>query len=181
MDINEVKDAVLSTLGQAMDGAKGLAGRAAAGAKTVAGTVADKAKSGGSIVKLSMDAATARENLKKIYIEIGKLYYETHKDTPEEPFVQLFEDARQTEELLAAKEADLSGHKGNLREGFSSSSPSGAEKPDEADFAEVVEQAEAEAEAAVENLAEEAAETAAEAVVETVAEPMAEDAQNQEQ
>lgn len=174
MDINEVKDAVLSTLGQAVDGAKGFAGRAAAGAKNVAGTVADKAKSGGSIVKLSMDAATARENLKKIYIEIGKLYYETHKDAPEEAFVQLFEEARQTEELIAAKEADLSGHKGNLKEGFSSSS-SGAEKGTVTDFAEVVEQAEAEAEAAVESAVVEQAE--AEPVVEIVAE----DTQDQEE
>ena len=179
MDINEVKDAVLSTLGQAVDGAKGFAGRAAAGAKNVAGTVAGKARSGGSIVKLSMDAATARENLKKIYIEIGQLYYETRKDAPEEPFAQLFEEVRQTEELLAAKEADLSGHKGNLKEGFASSS-SGPEKKSESDFADVVEQAEAEAEAAMEIIVE--AEAEAEAAAEAEAEETAaEDAQNQEQ
>lgn len=149
MDINEVKDVVLSTLGQAVDGAKGLAGKAAESAKTVAGTVADKAKSGGSIVRLSMDAATARENLKKTYLEIGRLCYELHKDTPEEAFAQLFEEVRQTEELIAGKEAELSGHKDNIKEGFASSS-AGAES-DEADFAEVVAQAEAEAEAAAEN------------------------------
>lgn len=171
MDINEVKDAVLSTLGQAVDGAKGLAGRAAAGAKTVAGTVAGKAKSGGSIVRLSMDAATARENLKKIYVEIGRLYYETHKDAPEEAFVQLFEEIRETEELLAAKQADLSEHKGNLREGFASAS--GAE--DEADFADVVEQAEAEAEAAMEHIAEAESEAASESVPEDGSETAAED------
>ena len=152
MDINEVKDVVLSTLGQAVDGAKGLAGKAAEGAKTVAGTVADKARSGGSIVKLSMDAATARENLKKLYLEIGKLCYELHKDTPGEAFAQLFEEARQTEELIAAKEAELSGHKDNIKEGFaSSSSAPDAESWEEADFDEVVAQAEAEAEAAAEN------------------------------
>lgn len=154
MDINEVKDVVLSTLGQAVDGAKGLAGKAAESAKTVAGTVADKAKSGGSIVRLSMDAATARENLKKLYLEIGRLYYETHKDTPEEAFAQLFEEVRQTEELIAAKEAELSGHKDNIKEGFSSSAASGAECGEEADFDEVVAQAEAEAEAAAESVTE---------------------------
>ena len=152
MDINEVKDVVLSTLGQAVDGAKGLAGKAAEGAKNVAGTVAGKAKSGGSIVKLSMDAATARENLKKLYLEIGKLCYETHKDTPEEAFAQLFEEVRQAEELIAAKEAELSGHKDIIKEGFSAAPA--AENGEEADFDDVVAQAEAEAEAAVEQPAE---------------------------
>lgn len=156
MDINEVKDVVLSTLGQAVDGAKGFAGKAAEGAKTVAGTVADKAKSGGSIVRLSMDAATARENLKKVYLEIGKLYYELHKDAPDETFAQLFEEVRQTEELIVAKEAELSGHKDNIKESFNAPAafPAGADDDGAADFADVVEQAEAEAEAAVEDAAE---------------------------
>lgn len=153
MDINEVKDVVLSTLGQAVDGAKGFAGKAAESAKTVAGTVADKARSGGSIVRLSMDAATARENLKKIYLEIGKLYYEMHKDAPGEAFVRLFEEAIQTEELIAAKETELSGHKDNIKEGFSSAAPA-AESGEEADFDDVVAQAEAEAEASVEAVTE---------------------------
>lgn len=183
MDINEMKDAALSTLGRAVDGAKGFAGRAAVGAKNVAGTVADKAKSGGSIVKLSMDAATARENLKKIYLEIGKLCYELHKDAPEGPFIPLFEDARQTEELLAAKEAELSGHKSNLKESFSASASTstGEEDRDEPDFAGVVEQAEAEAEAAMETISEDAVETATETAAEDAEENAAEDAENQEQ
>lgn len=179
MDINGMKDAALSTLGRAVDGAKEFAGRAAVGAKNVAGTVAGKAKSGGSIVKLSMDAAGARENLKKLYLEIGKLYYELNKDTPEETFVRLFEEVRRTEELLAAKEAELSEHKGNLKEGFSSSSSSGAENI--TDFADVVAQAEAEAEASVEAMAEDAAEDAEETIAETVEEIVAEDTAESEE
>ena len=157
MDINEVKDVVLSTLGQAVDGAKGFTGKAAESAKTVAGTVADKAKSGGNIVRLSMDAATARENLKKLYLEIGKLYYELHKNAPEEAFVRLFEEIQQTEDLIVAKESELSGHKDNIKKGFTApAAAADTESGEIVDFDEVVAQAEAEAEAAVEDAAEDA-------------------------
>ena len=63
-----------------------------------------------------MEASAAREDVKRTYLEIGKLYYDTHKDDPEGFFVQLFEEVRLAEEDIAAREAELSA----LRESFKS-------------------------------------------------------------
>ncbi|MBR1659516.1 MAG: hypothetical protein IJ705_04295 [Oscillospiraceae bacterium] len=136
MDINELRDAVLSALGQATDMVSG-----------VANTTMDKAKSGGRMAKLAMDAASAREELKKTYLEIGKLYYDTHKDDPEGFFVQLFDEVRIAEEDLAAMEQELAA----LRSSIKSAAPTG-ESADEfervvdagtEDFAETATEAEA--------------------------------------
>lgn len=136
MDFNGLKDKLLSTLGQAGDSAKDLAGRAADSAKSLAGTAADKAKSGTRIARLSMEAASEREEIKKTYQEIGKLYYDTHKDDPEGFFVQLFEEIRIAEEGIASKEAEIAA----LKEDFK-----GAGDEISVDFEEVVDKAEAEA------------------------------------
>ena len=106
MAINDLKDAVLSALGQATGKVSGVADRAV-------GT----AKSGGRMAKLAMDAATAREDVKRTYLEIGKLYYDTHKDDPEGFFVQLFEEVRIAEEDIAAKEAELGALRESLKNG----------------------------------------------------------------
>ena len=143
MDINELKDKVLALFDQATDGAKGIASKTVSGARNIAGNVGDKAKSGGRIAKLAMEAASAREEVKKTYLEIGKLYYDTHKDDPEGFFVQLFEEVRAAEEEIAAKETELAELKASLKESFQSAS---AEEVEE-DFADVVDQAEAEQEA----------------------------------
>ena len=143
MDINELKDKVLALFDQATDGAKGIASKTVSGARNIAGNVGDKAKSGGRIAKLAMETASAREEVKKTYLEIGKLYYDTHKDDPEGFFVQLFEEVRAAEEEIAAKETELAELKSSLKESFQSASAEVEE-----DFADVVDQAEAEQEAA---------------------------------
>ena len=137
MEINELKDKVLSALGQATGSARGMAGNAAGSAKSIAGTAAEKIRSGGKIAKLSMETASAREELKKTYLEIGKLYYDTHKDDPEGFFVQLFEEVRITEEDIAAKEEEMASLKESIREAF---------KVEEDDFSDVVDRAEVEVE-----------------------------------
>ena len=45
--------------------------------------------------------------MKKSYIEIGKLYYETHKDAPEGFFTQLCEEVSSCNAIIAQKEAEL--------------------------------------------------------------------------
>ena len=168
MDFNELKDKLLSTLGQATDGARDLAGKTADGAKSIVDAVADKAKSGGRIAKLSMDVTTAREEVKKTYLEIGKLYYDTHKDTPEGFFTQLFEEVRIAEENIASMEAELAELKESFKEGFPEVS---VEITRDEDFADVVDQAEAEAAGVAEEVkdaVEEKAEDVKEAVEETV-------------
>ena len=151
MEFSEIKDKVLATISQAAGGAKDLAGKASGGARNIAGTAADKAKSGARIAKLSMDAASAREEVKKTYLEIGKLYYDTHKDDPEGFFVQLFEEVRLAEEDIAAKEAEIA----DLKASFKDNTPDiTVEVSEDGDFEEVVEQAEAEAEGVAEQAGE---------------------------
>ena len=95
-DFSEIKNAVLSSIGKAADAGKDIAGKAA-----------DKAKSGARIAKLSMEIAGEKENMKKAYIEIGKLYYDTHKDDPEGFFIQLCDEVSLAQKNIADKEAEI--------------------------------------------------------------------------
>ncbi len=95
-DFSEIKNAVLSSIGKAADAGKDIANKAA-----------DKAKSGARIAKLSMEIAGEKENMKKAYIEIGKLYYDTHKDDPEGFFIQLCDEVSLAQKNIADKEAEI--------------------------------------------------------------------------
>lgn len=121
-DFSEIKNVVLSSIGKAADAGKGIANKAA-----------DKAKSGARIAKLTVEIAGEKENMKKAYMEIGKLYYDTHKDDPEGFFIQLCDEVALAQKNIAEKEAEIDELK--LAE------ESGAEA--EADFERVVEEAEA--------------------------------------
>lgn len=102
-DINDIKDTVLSTLGN-------VAGKA----MDIAGKTKDTAKGMARIAKLSMDVNNEKAAVDKAYIEIGKLYYETRKDDPDGFFVQLCDEitlARENidklnEEIAAIKAGD---------------------------------------------------------------------------
>lgn len=54
---------------------------------------AGRAKAFGQIAKLSLELNSDHEELKRIYTEIGRLYFEQAKDTPQGFFVPLFEQA----------------------------------------------------------------------------------------
>lgn len=95
-DFSELKDKVLSTIGKAADAGKDVASKAA-----------EKAKAGTRIAKLSIEIANEKENMKKTYIEIGKLYYDMHKDEPEGFFIQLCDEITLAAESIAAKEAEI--------------------------------------------------------------------------
>ena len=45
--------------------------------------------------------------MKKTYLEIGKLYYETNKENPEGFFIQLCEEIALAEKNIADKEAEI--------------------------------------------------------------------------
>lgn len=131
-DFSEIKNAVLSSIGKAADAGKDIANKAA-----------DKAKSGARIAKLSMEIAGEKENMKKAYIEIGKLYYDTHKDDPEGFFIQLCDEVGLAQKNIADKEAEIEALK--LTE-----EPDGDVDVDieiDIDFEKVVEEDEAAAEA----------------------------------
>ena len=125
-DFNEIKNAVLSSIGKAADAGKGIANKAA-----------DKAKSGARIAKLSVEIASEKENLKKAYIEIGKLYYDTHKDDPEGFFIQLCDEVGLAQKSIAEKEAEIEELKSSEYDG---------DVDIEVEFEKVVEEDEAAAE-----------------------------------
>ena len=128
MDINEIKDKVIASLGTAVDAGKDIAGKAA-----------DKAKAGARIAKLNMEISTEKENLRKTYIEIGKLYYDTHTDDPEGFFIQLCDEVAISEKNIADKQAEIEEIKAGEAEDISvefenivAGEESAAEEADEA-------------------------------------------------
>ena len=104
-DINEIKGKVMDTLGVVADKTKDIAEKAA-----------DKAKQAARIAKLSVEIGNEKENMKKAYIEIGKLYYETHKDDTEGFFVQLCDEITLSQNNIAAKEAEIAELKAVIRD-----------------------------------------------------------------
>lgn len=95
-NFDNIKGAVLDTLGTVAEKTRDFAG-----------TVADKAKDISRIAKLNIEIGSEKENIKKSYIEMGKLYYQTHKDDPEDFFVQLCDEVTVSMESIAAKEAEI--------------------------------------------------------------------------
>lgn len=106
-DFNDIKDVVLSSIGKAADAGKGIANKAADAGKGIANKAADKAKSGARYARLKVEIASERENMKKAYTEIGKLYYSTHKDDPEGFFIQLCDEVTLAQKNIADKEAEI--------------------------------------------------------------------------
>lgn len=101
-DFTEIKEKVLSALETVADSTKELAGKAA-----------DKAKSAARIAKLSMEINAEKDTIKKAYLEIGKLYYEMHRDNPDGFFAQLCDEITVANAEIEAKEAEIA----ELKEG----------------------------------------------------------------
>lgn len=93
---DEIKGAVIDTIGHVAEKTRDLAG-----------TVADKAKDVSRIAKLNIEIAGEKETIKKAYTEIGKLYYETRKDDPDGFFAQLCEEITVSLGSITAKEAEI--------------------------------------------------------------------------
>ena len=53
------------------------------------------------------EIAAENDSMKKTYIEIGKLYYDTHKEEPEGFFIQLCEEVALAQKNIADKEAEI--------------------------------------------------------------------------
>ena len=152
MDFSELKDKVLSTLGQTADNVKEFAGKAGDSAKDLAGKAADKAKAGGRIAKLTMEISTEKETVKKAYAEIGRLYYENYKDNPDGFFTQLCEEISLAQKNIADREGEIADLKAGL---------GGKGEPDVAvEFEEIVEQEESSFAEKVEDAAENVKDTA---------------------
>jgi len=104
-DIQELKGLFASKLGS-------LAGKT----KNIANAAADKTKAMSRIAKLTVEINGEKDAMKKAYIEIGKLYYETHKDEPDGFFVQLCDEVTMATESIAAKEAEIAELKESIKD-----------------------------------------------------------------
>lgn len=72
---------------------------------------ASRVKSYGRIAKLSLEMNGDYEELKRVYTEIGKLYYEQHKDAPEGFFAPLFAQAEEISARIERTEAEVEAMK----------------------------------------------------------------------
>lgn len=102
---DDIKGAVIDTIGLVAEKTR-----------DIAGNVADKAKDVSRVAKLNLEIAGEKETVKKAYIEIGKLYYETRKDDPDGFFVQLCDEITIALDSIAAKEAEIAEIKASADE-----------------------------------------------------------------
>lgn len=75
---------------------------------------ANRAKSYGRIAKLALELNGENEELKRVYTEIGRLYYEQAKDAPEGFFAPLFAQAEEICGRIAAKEDKINSLKADI-------------------------------------------------------------------
>lgn len=66
-----------------------------------------RAKAYARIAKLSLELNGENEELKKVYAEIGRLYYEQSKDAPEGFFAPLFAQAEELYAGISAREDEI--------------------------------------------------------------------------
>jgi hypothetical protein len=104
-DINEIKERVMDTLGSVADVTRDLAAKAA-----------EKARQGARIAKLTVEIGNEKDNMKKAYMEIGKLYYETRKDEPGGFFGQLCDEITMAIENIADKETEIAELKSRIKD-----------------------------------------------------------------
>lgn len=102
-DFNELKGAILNTLGTVAGKTRGFAEKAA-----------DKAKDVGRIAKLNMELSAEKDTIEKAYLEIGKLYYETRKNSPDGFFVQLCDEITLANENIVKILSELDDLKASL-------------------------------------------------------------------
>lgn len=103
-DFNEIKSSVFSAIGNVADKTRKFAGKAA-----------DKAKDVSRITKLNFEIKSANDAIEKAYAEIGKLYYETHKNDPDSFFIQLCEEINSYLENIEEMRAELEDLKLGLK------------------------------------------------------------------
>lgn len=101
----DYKDIIAGTLSNIIGKVKDVADSAAV--KDICEQGASRAKAYGRIAKLTLEMNGETEELKRVYTEIGRLYYEQTKDIPEGFFVQLFSQADEISRRLHAMEQEI--------------------------------------------------------------------------
>lgn len=76
----------------------------------------EKTKLFAKMTKLGAEITVDKGNVRKLYREIGKKYYELHKLSPEEPLAQACAEVTITLDRIAAKQKEFDELKNNISE-----------------------------------------------------------------
>ncbi len=77
---------------------------------------ASRTKAYSRIARLTLDTNSQADELRKVYTEIGRLYFEQARENPEGVFAPLFAQAGKLMDELKAKESELEQLKSGLRD-----------------------------------------------------------------
>ena len=77
---------------------------------------ASRTKAYSRIARLTLDTNSQAAELRKVYTEIGRLYFEQARENPEGVFAPLFAQAGKLMDELKAKESELEQLKSGLRD-----------------------------------------------------------------
>lgn len=108
----DYKDIISGTINSIVDKVKEVAESGAV--RDIYENGASRAKSYGRIAKLALELNGENEELKRVYTEIGRLYYEQAKDAPEGFFAPLFAQAEEICGRISAKEDEINSLKADV-------------------------------------------------------------------
>lgn len=111
----DYKDIITGTLGSLVEKVKDVANSGAVRGMYEQG--ASRAKAYGRITKLTLEINGQHEELKRVYTEIGRLCYEQNREDPKGLFVPLFQQVRELNGEIAAKEAEIASLKADMAAG----------------------------------------------------------------
>ena len=134
----DYKDYVDSVLNKAKDIATSEAGTVeklkgavqSTGISEVFAKGTQRAKSFGNATKLTIDLNRDHKELERVFAEIGKLYYEQTKGTPEGFFSPLFEQVEALHEAISLKETEIEAYKASFESSNPAASSEAASEPD---------------------------------------------------
>ena len=101
----DYKDIFSGTLGKVVNRVKGAA--ESSGVAELYAQGAGRARAFGQVAKLSLAINGESEELKRVYAEIGRLYFEQAQAAPEGVFAPLFEQARKLTAGIRDKQAQI--------------------------------------------------------------------------
>ena len=101
----DYKDIINGTIGSIVDKVKEVA--ASGTVRNIYEQGTSRAKVYGRIAKLNLEINGDNEELKRVYTEIGKLYFDQAKDAPEGFFAPLFAQAEELSGAIAAKVEEI--------------------------------------------------------------------------
>ena len=115
-------------------------------ARTLTDTAADKTRDLTQLARLNAENTADRQSIKNLYLELGRLYYEAHKDAPDAFCEQLCVEISLLVEKIAEREARIAA----LRDKKEDDAPAEEYTAEPADdFESVVEAEESAAEAPI--------------------------------